>query len=135
MADRLTKKERSQNMSRIRGSDTKPEIHVRSFLHKKGFRFRLHDKKLPGKPDIVMNKYKTAVFVDGCYWHRHQGCKLAYNPKSRQEFWQSKFESNVRRDKEVNRLFENLDWKIIRIWQCEINEENLTRLARNIKSV
>ena len=133
MADSLTKEQRSWNMSQIKGSNTKPEILVRSYLHKKGFRFRLHAKDLPGKPDIVLKKYRTAIFVDGCYWHRHQGCKLAYNPKSRQEFWQSKFESNVRRDQEVNRLFENIPWNIIRIWQCEVNEKSMTELAKKIK--
>ena len=133
MADSLTKEQRSWNMSQIKGSNTKPEILVRSYLHKKGFRFRLHDKKLPGKPDIVLKKYMTAIFVDGCYWHRHQGCKLAYNPKSRQEFWQSKFENNVRRDQEVNRLFENIPWNIVRIWQCEVNEKSMTELAKKIK--
>ena len=133
MVDSLTKKQRSWNMSQIKGSNTKPEILVRSYLHKKGFRFRLHAKDLPGKPDIVLKKYRTAIFVDGCYWHRHQGCKLAYNPKSRQEFWQSKFESNVRRDQEVNRLFENIPWNIVRIWQCEVNEKSMTELAKKIK--
>ena len=135
MVDRLTKKERSRNMSRIRGSNTKPEILVRSFLHKKGFRFRLHAKDLPGKPDIVLKKYRTAIFVDGCYWHRHQGCKLAYNPKSRKDFWQSKFEDNVRRDKKVNKMYEIIPWNIIRIWQCEVNEKNLTKLAKDIKEL
>tara|TARA_Y100000741_G_C17834104_1_gene387745 strand:+ start:107 stop:514 length:408 start_codon:yes stop_codon:yes gene_type:complete len=134
MVDHLTKKKRSRNMSRIRGSNTKPEILVRSFLHKRGFRFRLHGKNLPGRPDIVLRKYKTAIFVDGCYWHRHQGCKLAYKPKSRKKFWQSKFESNIKRDQEVNKLFDDISWKIIRIWQCKINEENLTILAKNIKN-
>ena len=133
MADSLTKEQRSWNMSQIKGSNTKPEILVRSFLHKQGFRFRLHAKHLPGKPDIVLKKYRTAIFVDGCYWHRHQGCKLAYNPKSRQEFWQSKFESNIKRDQEVNRLFEGIPWNIVRVWQCEVNEKNLTELAKNLK--
>ena len=133
MADSLAKEQRSWNMSQIKGSNTKPEILVRSYLHKKGFRFRLHAKDLPGKPDIVLKKYRTAIFVDGCYWHRHQGCKLAYNPKSRQEFWQSKFESNVRRDREVNRLFDDIPWNIVRIWQCEVNEKSMTELAKKIK--
>ena len=135
MADRLTKEQRSWNMSQIKGSNTKPEILVRSYLHKMGFRFRFHAKGLPGKPDIVLKKYRTAIFVDGCYWHRHQGCKLAYNPKSRKKFWQSKFESNVRRDHEVNRLFEDISWNILRIWQCEINEKNMIELAKKIKNL
>mgnify|MGYP001281498501 CR=1 FL=1 len=133
MVDRLTKKERSRNMSRIKGSNTKPEIIVRSFLHKQGFRFRLHVKDLPGKPDIVLKKYRTAIFVDGCYWHRHQGCKLAYNPRSRQEFWQSKFKNNILRDMEVNALYKGIPWNIIRIWQCEINDERLLELVKILK--
>ena len=133
MADSLTKEQRSWNMSQIKGSNTKPEIIVRSFLHKEGFRFRLHVKDLPGKPDIALKKYMTAIFVDGCYWHRHQGCKLAYNPKSRKDFWQSKFEANIRRDREVNRMYKDIPWTLIRIWQCEVNNKNLTELAIQLK--
>ena len=133
MVDSLTKEKRSWNMSQIKGSNTKPEIIVRSFLHKAGFRFRLHIKDLPGKPDIVLKKYMTAIFVDGCYWHRHQGCKLAYNPKSRKDFWQSKFEANIRRDRDVNRMYESISWTLIRIWQCEVNNKNLTELAKKLK--
>ena len=105
MADRISEEKRSWNMSRIKGSDTKPEIAVRSFLHRQGLRFRVNDKNLPGKPDIVLKKYKTIVFVDGCFWHRHTGCRFAYTPKSRIELWQSKFERNIQRDKEVNKLY------------------------------
>ena len=133
MVDSLTKEQRSWNMSQIKGSNTKPEIIVRSFLHKEGFRFRLHVKDLPGKPDIALKKYMTAIFVDGCYWHRHQGCKLAYNPKSRKDFWQSKFEANIRRDREVNRMYKSIPWTLIRIWQCEVNNKNLTELAKKLK--
>ena len=133
MVDSLTKEKRSWNMSQIKGSNTKPEIIVRSFLHKEGFRFRLHIKDLPGKPDIVLKKYMTAIFVDGCYWHRHQGCKLAYNPKSRKDFWQSKFEANIRRDRDVNRMYRSIPWTLIRIWQCEVNNKNLTELAKKLK--
>ena len=133
MADSLTKEQRSWNMSQIKGSNTKPEIIVRSFLHKEGFRFRLHIKDLPGKPDIVLKKYMTAIFVDGCYWHRHHGCKLAYNPKSRKDFWQSKFEANIRRDRDVNRMYRSIPWTLIRIWQCEVNNKNLTELAKKLK--
>ena len=86
MVDILTKEKRSWNMSRIKGKNTKPELLLRSLLHRNGFRFRLHDKKLPGKPDIVLPRYKTVIFVNGCFWHRHSGCKYAYTPKSRQEF-------------------------------------------------
>ncbi len=120
-------------MSQIKGSNTKPEIIVRSFLHKEGFRFRIHVKDLPGKPDIVLKKYMSAIFVDGCYWHRHHGCKLAYNPKSRKDFWQSKFEANIRRDRDVNRMYKAIPWNLIRIWQCEVNNKNLTELAKKLK--
>lgn len=110
-------------MSRIRSKDTSPEKRVRSFLHSAGFRFRLHVKNLPGSPDIVLPKHRTAIFVNGCYWHRHQGCKFAYIPKSRVEFWQDKFRQNVERDlKNINAL-EACGWKILTVWECETKTE------------
>ena len=90
--DNLTRDQRSKNMAKIKSKDTKPEIKVRSFLHNSGLRFRLNNKDLPGRPDIVLNKYKTVIFVDGCFWHRHRNCKYAYNPKSRVEFWEKNLE-------------------------------------------
>jgi DNA mismatch endonuclease, patch repair protein len=135
MVDILNKNHRSWNMRQIKSSNTKPEIIVRSFLHREGLRFRLHIKRLPGKPDIVLKKYKTAIFVDGCFWHRHFGCSLAYNPKSRQQFWQSKFNQNIERDKKVNKQYDEITWNQIRIWQCEINDEYLRKLANTIKKV
>lgn len=135
MVDKISELHRSWNMGQIKSSNTKPEILVRSFLHKKGFRFRLHSKTLPGKPDIVFKKYMTVVFIDGCYWHRHKGCKLAYNPKSRKEFWQTKFENNIRRDKEINQIYKTMPWNQLRIWQCEINHKKLTELAIKIKNL
>ena len=120
-------------MSRIRGSNTKPELIVRSFLHNNGLRFRLNDKNLPGKPDIVLKKYQTVIFVDGCYWHRHDGCKLAYNPKSRKKFWQKKFNDNMARDKHVNSIYTSLPWNLIRIWECKINSEKLAEVVNIIK--
>ncbi|MEE1573813.1 MAG: DNA mismatch endonuclease Vsr, partial [Candidatus Neomarinimicrobiota bacterium] len=101
--DRLTKEKRSWNMSRIKGKDTKPEIIVRSILHKAGFRFRLNRKDLPGKPDIVLPKYKSVILVHGCFWHRHPRCKYACTPKSRVKFWQKKFSENIERDKFVKK--------------------------------
>ena len=95
-------------MSRIRGKDTTPELVVRSALHRMGFRFRLHKKDLPGRPDIVLSRYRTAVFVHGCFWHRHAGCTKAYTPKSRIRFWQSKFDQNVKRDAAVRDRLERL---------------------------
>lgn len=99
MADHLTKEKRSWNMSRIRSKNTKPEIIVRSLLHRAGYRFRLHRKDLPGKPDIVLPKYKTVIFVHGCFWHRHKGCKRSNIPKSNKEYWIPKIQKNTKRDK------------------------------------
>ena len=120
-------------MSQIKGLNTKPELIVSSFLHNNGLRFRLNDKNLPGKPDIVLKKYQTVIFVDGCYWHRHDGCKLAYNPKSRKKFWQKKFNDNMARDKHVNSIYTSLPWNLIRIWECEINSQKLTEVVNIIK--
>jgi DNA mismatch endonuclease, patch repair protein len=127
--DLLTKEKRSWNMSRIKGKDTKPEIVVRSILHKNGFRFRLNRKDLPGKPDIVLPKYKSVILVHGCFWHRHPRCKFAYNPKSRVKFWQNKFSKNVERDKFVKKELRKEGWKVIVVWECEIrNMEKLKNI-------
>ena len=121
-------------MSRISSKNTKPELIVRSFLHTSGMRFRLKNPTLPGKPDIIIPKYKTVIFVDGCFWHRHGGCKYSYNPKSRKHFWKRKFENNIRRDQEVNKAYESLPWNIFRIWECEISLKKLARLVKEIKT-
>jgi DNA mismatch endonuclease (patch repair protein) len=121
--DQLTKQHRSWNMSRIRGKDTKPEMRVRSLLHRMGFRFRLHRKDLPGKPDIVLPAYETVIFVHGCFWHRHPGCRFAYTPKSRVDFWQTKFRRNVERHQEVEAELEELGWRVVVIWECETASE------------
>ena len=120
--DRISKEHRSWNMSRIRSGDTKPERIVRSLLHGRGYRFRLHRKDLPGKPDIVLPKYKTVIFVHGCFWHRHKGCKYAYMPKTRQDFWKTKFNSNMKRDKNVQKQLTLIGWKILIIWECELSK-------------
>lgn len=121
--DSLTPAKRSWNMSRIRGRDTKPELALRSALHRLGYRFRLSDRNLPGRPDIVLPKYKTAVFVHGCFWHRHKGCKYAYNPKSRVEFWQHKFEENTARDeRNINDIRSN-GWIPVVVWECQIKHD------------
>lgn len=133
MVDRLTKEHRSWNMSQIRDRDTKPEIQVRSLLHRMGYRFRLHRTDLPGKPDIVLPKYQTAIFVHGCFWHRHHNCKLAYTPKSRTEFWTAKFARNVERDLEVRRELRKLGWKVVVVWECEL--ENPQTLRRNLMRI
>ena len=109
-------------MSRIRGKDTKPELRVRSQLHRMGYRFRLHRKDLPGRPDIVLPKYDTVIFVHGCFWHRHKGCRFAYTPKTRVEFWQTKFDLNVRRDRRNEAALRKRGWRIIRIWECRTGD-------------
>ena len=134
MTDHLTVRERSWNMSRIRGKDTKPEIAVRSLLHHLGYRFRLHRRDLPGNPDIVLPKYKTVVFVHGCLWHRHKNCKYAYNPKSRIEFWQKKLRENVDRDKKNQKALSKKGWKIVVVWECELRDMDklVIRLAKEM---
>ena len=118
--------QRSRNMSAIKSKNTKPEIKVRKVLHSMGYRFRLHSKDLPGSPDIVLPKYKTVIFVHGCFWHRHKNCKYASTPKTRQEFWNKKFKTNIERDLEIQDKIKNLDWRSVVIWECETkNIENL----------
>lgn len=129
--DIVSKNQRSWNMSRIRGKDTKPERAVRSLLHRMGYRFRLHRRDLPGKPDIVLPKYRAVVFVHGCFWHRHKGCRYAYTPKTRKEFWENKFSENIRRDKENSARLRQLGWKIIYVWECE-TERNPGLLERKL---
>ena len=133
MVDNLSPEKRSWNMSQIRCKDTKPEKIVRSLLHNMGYRFRLHKKNLPGKPDIVLSKYKTIIFVHGCFWHRHDGCKFAYTPKTRAGFWEKKFEGNINRHKKVEQELKDLGWKVFVIWECEI--KNSEKIADRIKNI
>lgn len=128
MADVFTKTKRSEVMSRIRARDTKPERAVRSILHRLGYRFRLHRTDLPGKPDIVLLRLRIVIFVHGCFWHRHEGCRFAYTPKTRTEFWLKKLESNVARDRQVQTQLAELDWLVITVWECELRTpEKLTK--------
>lgn len=129
VVDRAT---RSRMMSGIRGKDTKPELMVRSFLHRAGLRFRLHSK-LPGKPDLVLPKHGTVVFVHGCFWHRHEGCRYATTPVNNAAFWQEKFAGNVRRDVKVKLQLEELGWRVLIIWSCQLNERELGKLAVTIR--
>jgi len=131
--DIISKEKRSWNMSRIRNKNTKPEMIVRSLLHRMGYRFILHKKGLPGKPDIVLPKHETIIFVHGCFWHRHQSCKYAYNPKSRIEFWRNKFIENKNRDKKVQNDLIELGWNVNVIWECET--KNLDLLENKIISI
>lgn len=123
MADRISKEHRSWNMSRIRGADTGPELRLRSLLHQRGYRYRLHDPKLPGKPDLVFRRYRTVVFVHGCYWHRHEGCAKATTPKSRADFWHAKFNGTVERDQRKARELAEKGWRIITVWECELEKD------------
>ena len=122
MSDKLTPERRSWNMSRIKGKDTKIEVEVRKYLFSKGYRFRKNDKRYPGKPDIVLPKYHVAIFVHGCFWHRHEGCKDATIPKTRTEFWLEKFVKNVKNDQIKQEKLRELGWKVIVIWECELKK-------------
>ena len=133
MTDVFTAKKRSQVMSLIRAKDTKPEKIVRSYLHRAGFRFRLHKKKLPGTPDLWLPKFNAAVFVNGCYWHRHRDCKLAYTPKQNRSFWQSKFSANVLRDEQNQSALLGHGIRILIIWECALT--TLDGCKRNLPKV
>lgn len=120
MADIVSPEKRSQNMSAIRSKNTKPEMYLRKLLFAQGYRYRIADKSVPGHPDIFLRKYNTAIFVNGCFWHRHPGCKFAYMPKSRVEFWQKKFDDNVRRDSVVKAELLEHGIKLLTVWECAI---------------
>ncbi len=122
MADIVSPEKRSQNMAAIRSKNTKPEIYLRKLLFANGYRYRIADKSVPGHPDIFLRKYNTAIFVNGCFWHRHHGCKYAYMPKSRVEFWQKKFDDNVRRDAAVRVALRERDIKCLVVWECTIKQ-------------
>jgi DNA mismatch endonuclease (patch repair protein) len=130
--DTISRTRRSWNMSRIKGKDTSPELIVRSVLHSMGYRFRLHVKTLPGRPDVVLPKWRTVIFVHGCFWHRHEGCKFAYTPKSRLEFWLKKFDENVKRDAMQRAKLKAAGWKVRVVWECQTGDREALRkrLAR-----
>jgi DNA mismatch endonuclease (patch repair protein) len=131
--DIISEERRSWNMSRIKGKDTKPELVVRSILHKMGYRFRLHRKDLPGTPDIVLPKYKTVIFLHGCFWHRHKGCKYAYTPKSRVKFWKDKFAETVKRDKQHLKQLKENGWEVFIVWECETKDmDKLKKIINKI---
>lgn len=133
MTDSLSKEKRSWNMSRIRSKDTHPEKIVRSLLHSMGYRFRLHVKALPGTPDIVLPRFKTVIFVHGCFWHRHPGCRFAYTPKSRVDFWMKKFEQNVSGHEKATGELKDQGWRVFVIWECELSE--LDSLGRKLSNL
>lgn len=138
MTDFLSPKGRSERMSRIRGKDTGPEVALRKVLHSLGLRYRLHGSGLPGRPDLVFPRYKTIVFVHGCFWHRHAGCSIATTPKSNTAFWLEKFEKNVARDARTSQALQALGWRVLIAWECELGStskaqatgEKLARLIR-----
>jgi len=125
MTDVHSPEVRSFNMSRIKGKNTKPEMLVRKFLFSKGFRYRLHSLNLPGKPDIVLSRYKTVIFVNGCFWHGHEGCPYFVLPKTRTEWWLQKIKGTAERDKAAEIALNVLGWKVILVWECELKQVNL----------
>ena len=138
MADTKTPAERSENMSRIRSTNTKPEEIVRKYLFSHGFRYRKNDKRYPGKPDIVLPKYRTVIFVNGCFWHMH-GCSRSRLPRSNEEYWKPKIERNIKRDAENKQKLEVAGWNVIIVWECELkkrtSEERLSRLCNEIRNI
>ncbi|PJJ67319.1 T/G mismatch-specific endonuclease [Chryseobacterium geocarposphaerae] len=123
MADIYSSKKRSDIMSRISGKDTRPEVLVRKYLFSKGYRFRKNDKRFPGRPDIVLPKYKTIIFINGCFWHGHKDCKKSKLPETRKEFWENKINKNIQRDKSNIEELENQGWNVIVIWECKLKSK------------
>ena len=132
MADVHKPAVRSYNMSRIRGKDTKPEILVRKFLYANGFRFRLHNKKLRGKPDLTLKKYRTVIFIQGCFWHGHEGCKYFVVPKTRTDWWLNKINSTKLRDLKNIKELKARGWNVIEIWECELRPEKKEETLKNL---
>ncbi len=132
MADVHDKKTRSYNMSRIRSGNTKPELLVRKFLHAQGFRYKLHDKKLPGKPDIVLPKYNTVIFIHGCFWHGHKDCKYFVVPKTRTEWWLNKINSNIANDTKAVKALKKNKWLVITIWSCQLKSAKVKKRLHSL---
>lgn len=132
MTDIVDRATRSRMMSGIRNRDTKPEILVRKYLHAHGFRYRIAPKNLPGKPDIALPKYRTVIFVHGCFWHRHKGCRYATTPSSNTDFWANKFKENVNRDRKAEKGLRADGWQVLVVWSCQITDGQLVKLARAI---
>jgi len=123
MTDTVSPEKRKIIMSRVRGKDTKPEMAVRRWLHAHGFRFRLHRRDLPGSPDIVLPKYRTVIFVNGCFWHRHLGCPRTTTPKTRKDFWEKKFQANISRDIANEDRLRRLGWRVLIVWECRTKRD------------
>lgn len=126
------KKTRSYNMSRIKGTNTKPEEIVRKYLFSKGFRYRKNDKRLPGTPDIVLPKYKTVIFVNGCFWHGHKDCRYFVIPKTNTDFWLNKINTNIERDKRKQEALKELGWSVIVVWECELKPKVVEKTLDNL---
>lgn len=135
MPDTLTKEQRHHCMSNIHSKNTKPEILVRKELFKKGFRYRINVSKLPGKPDIVLPKYKTAIFINGCFWHGHEGCRHFIIPKTNTDYWMSKIRNNQHRDKESVLKLQQAGWKVLTIWECELTTTKFPEIIQTIKTI
>ena len=132
MKNPTTTIERSNIMRKVGRKDTGPEMILRRQLHAQGYRYKLNDKTLPGSPDIVLPKYKTTIFVHGCFWHRHEGCHLSSTPKDNAEFWASKFKANVSRDIRNEQLLKDAGWTVIVVWQCELKKKNVDKTVQDI---
>ncbi len=132
MADVHTRQQRSYNMSQIRAKNTKPEMLVRKFLHKHGFRYKLHDKTLPGKPDLVLPKYKTVIFIHGCFWHGHDKCRYFVVPKTRTEWWLNKINTNKENDAKAIKTLKKEGWKIINVWECDLKAIKLMKTLNGL---
>jgi DNA mismatch endonuclease (patch repair protein) len=134
MVDVVDKATRSRMMSGIQGKNTKPELLVRKYLHSRGLRFRLHAKELPGKPDLVFPKYKAVILVHGCFWHQHTRCKFAVLPSSNVEFWKKKLDENRERDQRNKRMLKALGWRVLTVWECQLDDRYLSGLVGKIKN-
>jgi DNA mismatch endonuclease (patch repair protein) len=132
MADVHSKAVRSYNMSMIKGKNTRPEMLVRRFLHAMGYRYRIHDKKLPGKPDLVFPKYKTVIFVNGCFWHGHNNCRYFVVPKTRTDWWLNKINANRANDEKASQKLQEAGWTILILWECELKADNAERTLKKV---
>ncbi len=132
MVDRVDKNKRSEIMALVKSKDTKPELQLRRALHSKGFRFRIHQKKLPGCPDLVFAKYKTVIFVHGCFWHRHAGCRAASMPSSNISFWEGKFQRTLERDAQNIKNLKQLGWRVIVVWECDLRPKKLNETIEKL---
>ena len=134
MADVHSKEIRSKNMAAIKAKNTKPEMLVRRFLHANRYRYKLHEKSLPGKPDIVLPKYKTVIFVHGCYWHGHENCKYFVVPKTRTQWWLNKINGNIANDAKAAKALKKEGWKVITVWECQLKPAKVERTLRSLRN-